>query len=316
MTTQPRRATAYAPATVANVGVGFDILGFAFDKVGDEITVERVDGSREITIRKIEGLSDAATRPTDPTKNTATGALLKMQKDLGLPFGFAVSIKKGIPVSSGLGGSAASAVGAVIAASSLLDQPLSVDRQLHYAVAGEKIASGAEHADNVAPCLLGGLVLCRSMNPMDIIPLPIPGNVHCALVHPHLKIDTKVARGILSQQVNLSLMVRQSANLAGFMAACYSGDIRLLHRSLVDLVIEPQRAHLIPGFDLIKKAALGAGAIGCSISGSGPSVFAWAESAPAATRVEQAMRSAVAAAEVEATSWIAPISRQGCKCIS
>ncbi|MEK7356405.1 MAG: homoserine kinase, partial [Bdellovibrionota bacterium] len=273
------RATAFAPASVANVAVGFDVLGFSTSAAGDKVTVEKID-SHSIEIVSVQGVVTKV--PTDPAKNTATAGLLRMQSELGLKFGFRVSIEKGIPLGSGMGGSAASAVASVVAANALLDQPLTPNELLSYALVGEAQASGSYHADNVAPSLLGGLTIARvrsltSLPRVEAISLPVPDGVFCVLVHPQLVVETKAARGVLKADVHLKAHVEQLANLAGFVAACYRNDVALLRASLHDLVIEPQRAHLILGFSDVKDCAMKAGAIGCSISGAGPSVFAWVE---------------------------------------
>jgi homoserine kinase len=296
-------ATAFAPATVANVAVGFDILGFAIDGVGDTVTVE-IQQSRGINLRGPEGF------PLEPEKNTATAGLLELLRDQKLGHGFSVSVKKGIPLSSGMGGSAASAVAGIVAANALLERKLSRDKLLHYALIGEAVASGAIHADNVAPCLLGGFVLIKSAEPPDLIELPSP-ELQCVLVHPGLKISTREARKILKPELSLQTYVRQSSHLAGFIAACFNGDHKLLSRSFEDLVIEPQRSQLIKGFHEVKKAALSSGAIGCSISGSGPSVFAWAE-ASIAPSVEREMVKAFRDAGIpQVDSWISKMPAQG-----
>jgi homoserine kinase len=300
-------ATAFAPATVANVAVGFDILGFAVEGVGDTVTVKFQEG-RDVTV---VGSSDF---PLDPEKNTATAGLVQLIHDRSLTHGFHVTIKKGIPPSSGMGGSAASAVAGILAANELLDQKLSRDELLRYALVGEAVASGAVHADNVAPCLLGGLVLVKSALPPDLISLPSPG-LCCVLVHPDLKVSTKEARQILKPEIALKTHVIQSSHLAGFLAACFNGDLKLLARSFEDVVIEPQRSQLITGIKTVKEAALRTGALGCSISGSGPSVFAWVKKeysdAVAAAMVAGFRDSGVAKVE----SWISPMPARGARIV-
>lgn len=297
------KATAFAPATVANVAVGFDILGFAIEGVGDTVTVEQ-QSTREVSVSGSPGF------PLDPEKNTATAGLLKLMSDLKLSHGFRVSVKKGIPLSSGMGGSAASAVAGILAANELLEKKLSTDELLRYALVGEAVASGAVHADNVAPCLLGGLVLVKSAQPPDLISLPSPG-LCCVLVHPDLKISTREARKILKPELSLKTHVLQSSHLAGFLAACFNGDMKLLARSFEDLVIEPQRSQLIRGFKDVKEAAMTAGAIGCSISGSGPSVFAWVKKETAAS-VSQAMVKAFRNVGIpQVDSWVSSMPARG-----
>lgn len=309
MKNEKTRATALAPASVANVAVGFDLLGFSVSAAGDEVTVERVS-KHGVEIVGVSGLVTQV--PKDPAKNTATAGLVRMIHELSLPFGFQVSIKKGIPLGSGMGGSAASAVAAVVAANALLDRPLAEADLLSYALIGEAQASGSYHADNVAPSLRGGLTMARVRSTNDlprveIISIPAPRGVFCVLVHPHLVLETKAARGVLKPDLHLKSHVEQSANLAGFIAACYRQDLELLKGSFADVVIEPQRAHLIPGFQDVKDSAMKAGALGCSISGAGPSLFAWVHGRERAEDVEKAMIGAVARAGLDSKSWISSL---------
>ena len=313
-----RSATAFAPATVANVAVGFDILGFAVESVGDVITVTLTDRETDrasVRIKEIvndAGTSDPMDISLDPARNAATVGLMKLSDELRLNFGFEVTIKKGIALGSGLGGSAASAVGALVAANSLLECPVPIHALLEYALLGEQAASGAAHADNIAPCLLGGLTLVLSVHPFRYVSLPVPAGILTVLVHPRLRVDTFNARSILKPSVPLADHVQQSANLGGFIAGCFGNDLEMIGHSLADVVIEPQRASLIPGFAEVKAAALECGAIGASISGSGPSVFAWVTSAEAAVQVRDAMVQAFAAHGLtEVDSWISSVSQRG-----
>jgi len=308
-------AKAFAPATVANVAVGFDLLGFPICSLGDEVTVKRVSqpGVRLESIVTMDG-SDI---PLRPEVNTATVPLLRMIEELNLPFGFQVSIKKGIPLGSGLGGSAASAVAAVKAASAVLDRPLNESQLIDFALEGEAVASGARHGDNVVPCFLGGMRLVRSVGifgeGIDTCSIPVPKEVICVVVHPHLKINTKEARGILKEEVKLKDHVRQSSNLGGLIVGCFREDYRLIRESLSDVLIEPQRARLIPGFFEAKKAALSLGVLGFSISGSGPTVFAWVRSDDAAKKVSAAVVESFRRSGLEADSWISPVSVEGAR---
>lgn len=309
-----RSATAFAPATVANVAVGFDILGFAIESVGDVVTVSTTDRA---SVRIKEILNDTGTPglldiSLDPERNSATAGLIKLCADLGLNFGFDVTINKGIALGSGMGGSAASAVGGMVAANSLLERPLSEQALLEYALIGEQAASGAAHADNIAPCLCGRMTLVLSVDPLRYVSLPVPATILTVLVHPRLRIDTHSARSVLEPSVPLATHVRQSANLGGFIAGCFRDDLEMIRQSFSDLVIEPQRASLIPGFADVKAAAMDCGAIGASISGSGPSVFAWVTSAESAVQVQDAMVQAFRShASIEVDSWISPVSQQG-----
>jgi len=309
-----KSVTVFAPATVANVAVGFDLLGFSLAGVGDEITVTRRT-QPGIGIEKIESAGAEVSQaeldslPRDPQKNTATVGVLQLLADHPLPFGLNFSIRKGIPLGSGMGGSAASAVAGVVAANAFLAHPLARETLLGYALMGEEVASGSRHADNAAPCLYGGLVLALSAE--KIISLPLPASIRCVLVHPHLRVETRQARAVLSPQVSLQTHVHQSAKLAGFLAGCFQSNLSLIQSSLQDLIIEPQRAHLVPGFAEAKAAALNAGALGCSLSGSGPSVFAWSENEIKAEAICKAMVHAFTARGIETDSWISEILTPG-----
>jgi homoserine kinase len=306
-----RTATAFAPATVANVAVGFDILGFSMDRVGDKVTVTRDDTSKGVSVDRITGVVTEI--PRDPSKNTAAVALEAFLREANPGFGLKVSIEKGIPLGSGMGGSAASAVGAVVAANALIETPFHPERLLEFALAGETVASGAAHADNIAPCLYGGLTLVLSLDPLKIVPIPTPAEMMCVLVHPHLKIETRHARSVLKPTILLSEHVRQSAHLAAFITACHRGDLDLFQRSMIDVLIEPQRAELIPGFHEAKNAAIEQGALGFSISGSGPSVFAWTASRNAAERVRMALLRVFESHKIGADSWTAPVMALGAR---
>jgi homoserine kinase len=313
-----RRATAFAPATVSNVAVGFDILGFAVEQVGDRVTVSKTEAPSVIIndITNADGGRADPGIPSDPARNTATVGLKAFCEDLKLDCGFEVSISKGIALGSGMGGSAASVVGALVAANSLLERPLAAESLLRYALVGEQAASAAIHPDNVAPCLFGGLTLVTSMSPLRYVRIPVPEQILTVLARPHVRIDTRAARGLLRVEVPLAAHVRQSASLAGFVAGCYTNDLGLIGDCLRDHVVEPQRAALIPGFAEVKAAAVEAGALGASISGSGPTVFAWVVGADAAERVRRAMVSAfMEHGAAEADSWVSPVSAQGARVV-
>lgn len=300
------RVSAFAPATSANLGVGFDILGLALDAVGDTVTLTKRDDN-QIVIEKINSVTGL---PLEPTKNTASFAVQKMCDDLGITSGFSLQIDKGIAMGSGMGGSAASAVAAVVALNGFLSTPISKERLVEFALYGEEIASGGRHADNVAPCIFGGITLIRSIAPMEVINLPYP-ELHCVIVHPHLQVETKSARGILSPTVPLKKYIEQSAALAAAICAFYQKDVELLRRSMLDLIIEPQRAALVTGYYDVKQAALDAGAISATLSGSGPSLLAFCENKANAELVAQAMLTAFKQHQVEADHWISPINPNG-----
>jgi homoserine kinase len=304
-------ATAFAPASVGNVGVGFDILGHTVAALGDRVRARRRAGPG-VAIRAITGVY--VDLPLEAARNTAGMAVLAMQQDLELPYGFDLEIEKGIPLGSGLGGSAASAVAGVVAAAALVDEHLDRTQLLKYAMQGEAVASGSVHVDNIAPSLFGGLVLTVGIDNPFVKQIPVPELIRCVLVHPHMVLPTRAAREILSKMVPLSDVIWQQANLAGFLAGCFSGDLALIRESLLDVVIEPQRQALIPGFIEVKQAALAAGALGSSISGAGPTVFAWSDEADA-EKVRVAMVEAFARHGLESDSWISTIDRAGARVV-
>jgi homoserine kinase len=313
-----RSAAAFAPATVSNVAVGFDVLGFAVEAAGDEVTVTLTEGpsARVVEVVDTTGTLAPGAIPLDPAQNTATVGLLKLLEDLRPGFGFDVRVRKGIALGSGMGGSAASAVAALVAANSLLESPLPQESLLAYALAAEQVACGVSHPDNAAPSLFGGLTLIVSADPLRCVRLPVPRGLLAVLVHPHVRVDTRDSRAVLRPTVPLADHVRQSARLAGLVAACFADDVELLRTCLDDVVIEPQRAALIPGFARVKAAALEAGALGASISGSGPSVFALVDSEERAARVREAMVGAFKSSDVkEVDSWVSPVSCEGARVI-
>lgn len=265
-------ATAFAPASVGNVAIGFDILGFSVGALGDRATVRRT-ASSGVRIKAIRGV--VADLPLEAAKNTAGRALQAMCEALSLPFGLELELDKGIPLASGLGGSAASAVAAVVAANAVLPQACTPLELLKFAMLGEQVASGSLHVDNISPALFGGLVLTVGIDQPRVKQIPVPPNVRAVVVHPHMFLSTREARSILKGSVLMKDFVWQTANLAGFISGCYTNDIDMIRESFEDVVIEPQRAALIPGFTPVRRAAISAGALGCSISGAGPTMFAW-----------------------------------------
>jgi homoserine kinase len=304
-----KTVTAFAPASVGNVAIGFDILGFAVDALGDRVTVSRTE-NRGVRIRAVTGV--AGDLPRDPEKNTAGRALLAMQAADLADFGFEIAIDKGIPLGSGLGGSAASAVAAVVAANALLRTPCTGVELLKFAMQGEAVASGSVHVDNISASLFGGLVLTVGIDHPRIKQIPVPNPVRAVIVHPHMVVSTRDARSILKRTVELSDFVWQTANLAGFISGCYTNDLDLIRDSFEDVVIEPQRQALIPGFQNVRSAAMQAGALGCSISGAGPTVFAWALESQAEP-VVRAMLSEFARHTVGTDHWIVPIESAGAR---
>ncbi len=310
-----RSVTVFAPATVANVGSAFDVLGFAVAAPGDTVTARRSE-KPGVTISEIVGDNGVLSR--DPHKNTAGVSVLALIKHLegqGLSSlattGIDISLEKGLPIGSGLGSSSASTVAAVVAANEILGAPLSREELLPFAMEGERVACGAAHADNVAPALLGGFVLIRSYDPLDVVHLPTPSNAWVTVLSPHLELKTQDARKVLKRSVSLESAISQWGNVAALVAGIYQNDVRLMGRALEDKIVEPERAQLIPGYAAAKKAALEAGAAGCSISGSGPSLFALTESEAAANTVGLAMRSAFAALEIQSNVYVSQINSTG-----
>jgi homoserine kinase len=305
---------AYAPATVSNVACGFDVLGFALDDPGDIVMAAPSD-TPGVTILDVVGDGGRLTR--DPRKNTAGAAVAALLDHLQTTRGVALTIHKGLPLESGIGSSGASAVAAVVAANELLGRPVGSEVLLACAMAGELAGCGAAHPDNVAPSLLGGFVLARNIHPPDVVQLPVPDGLACALLHPHLSVHTGTARALLGDTLQLKDAVRQWANLGALVAALFTSDRALLSRSLVDVVAEPKRAGLVPGFYDIKAAATEAGALGCSLSGSGPSLFALASSLAVAHEAGAAMQRAFARhSDVGSDLFVSLVGRAGARVVT
>ena len=300
---------AFAPASIGNVAVGFDILGLCLDKPGDEVIASKRN-TPGLRITKITGHHGKL--PFEVEKNTAGVAAQRLLEYLGRPDeGIDLEIHKKMPSGSGLGSSAASAVAAVLAVSELLRTGMSKRELLHFACLGEQVASGGFHADNVAPSLIGGIVLIRDNATLDVHRLHVPKGICMAVVYPHIEVLTKHAREILKPDISLKQHIRQSANMSAFIIALYNSDIALLGRSLKDEIIEPQRAQLIKGFYDVKEAALLEGALGCSISGAGPSVFAMCQNTLSAENAGMAMKKAFAKHGVESEVYISPVNQEG-----
>jgi len=274
----------FCPATIANLSCGFDVLGLCLDNVGDEMIVRKTS-EKGIKITKIVG----ADLPSETEKNVAGVAALAMISNLNLDFGFEIEIYKKIKAGSGIGSSAASAAGAVFGINELLGRPFSTKDLIPFAMEGEKLASGSAHADNVAPALLGGFVLVRSYNPLDIIKIKSPEELYATVIHPQIELKTSDARSVLKQNVTLKQAVIQCGNLGGLISGLYTNDYDLIGRSLNDEIVEPLRSVLIPKFDLVKQKAIENGALGGGISGSGPSIFALSKGKEIAEKVAKAM---------------------------
>jgi homoserine kinase len=301
------RVSASAPASIGNVGVGFDILGQAFDAARDVVTAVR-ESEAGVRLGLVSGL--VTSLPDSPSANTALAAAQAVLQAAGASFGVRLSIEKGVPLSAGMGGSAASAVAGAAAANALLDEPYSVEELLPFALEGERVASDPPHWDNVMASLLGGLVLAAREAPPLVQRLPVPKGIVSILLHPAVKVETKMARGILAREVPMALAVEHSRRVAAFAAGCATGDLELIRAGLEDILVEPQRRHLLPLLPEVQQAARAAGALGCSFSGSGPSVFAWALEAEA-DRVEDAMSWAFVEAGVAARAYRAPVNSAG-----
>lgn len=299
----------FAPATVANVVCGFDVLGFAVHVPGDEV-VMRLTDKPGVRLNAIHG--DDGKLPRDPAKNTVSAAVMDyLDKTQAARYGVEIELFKQMPVGSGLGSSAASTVAGLFAINTLLGEPLSRKELLPFAMEGENLACGQGHADNVAPALLGGFVLIRSYEPLDVIKLHTPPSLICTLVHPQLEVQTRDARRIIRQQVSLKDAVRQWGNVAGLVGGLYEEDYGLISRSMQDVIIEPVRSILIPDFYQIKQKALDKGALGFGISGSGPSVFALSLDMETAIRVKDTIREHFAGRGIESDGYVSQINAEG-----
>lgn len=277
----------FSPASVANVSCGFDVMGFALNQPGDEIVASRKEGSG-IQITRITG--EDGILPSSIDKNTAGVAVKALLDHLGMEAGIDLEVHKKMPLGSGLGSSAASAVGAVVAVNRLLGNPLAKHELLVFAAEGERIACGSAHLDNVAPSLMGGFTLIRNQNPPDVTNLECPRPLYASVIYPHIEIRTEDTRKILRKDISLAKAVTQWGNVGGLVAGILKGDYELISRSLEDVVIEPIRSVLIPGFAEVKEAAIKAGALGSGISGSGPSMFALCHSKEIAEKSGREMK--------------------------
>ena len=320
-----RVVTAFAPATVSNVACGFDVLGFALEAPGDEVTARfdppgmnvanAASAGPVVSITAITG--DAGRLPREADRNTASVAARALLAALGERRGIALSIAKGLPLASGLGGSAASAAAAVVAVDALLDAHAPLDLLIACAIEGEGLGARTAHPDNIAPALYGGFVLVRHPDPPDIIRLPVPAGLMAVVVHPDLEIETARARALLGTTVPLSDAIRQWANLGALVDGLHRADFALISRALEDTIAEPRRASLVPGLAAIKQAAVDAGALGCSLSGSGPSLFALCRGTDAARRVADAMTRAVKVhISGEPQTYVSAIAPQGARVVS
>lgn len=299
---------AFAPATVANVSCGFDVFGFAVEHPGDEVTLTLRD-EPGVVIEKIEG--DGGRLPLEAVKNTASVAVIEFLKSIGSDAGLSIHLKKNLPLGSGMGSSAASSVAALVAANHLFGNPKTRQELLPFAMEAERIACGAGHADNVAPSLLGGFVLIRGYSPLDVVSIPTPENLFCTLVHPQLELKTEDSRKVLKISITLKDAVKQWGNVAGLVAGLMKSDYELISRSLQDHIVEPVRSVLIPGYDLIKKTATEAGALGSGISGSGPTIFALSTNRNTAQKIGLMIQQDFKSFGVDSEVHVSPINQQG-----
>mgnify|MGYP000930002235 FL=1 len=301
----------FCPASVANVSCGFDVLGFCLDPIGDEMIIRKT-AEKGIRITKIEGQD----LPLEAHNNVAGVAGLALLEAHPSAFGFEIEIIKGIKAGSGIGSSAASSAGAVFGINELLGRPFTRGELIQFAMKGEELASGTPHADNVAPVLLGGFTLVRCSKEPDVIGLPSPSELYATVLHPKIELKTSDARAVLKKNIMLEKAIQQWGNLAGLVSGLYTNDYDLIGRSLVDVVIEPHRSALIPGFPELKKAATDSGALGSGISGSGPSMFALSRGEAAAIRVGESMWQAFLKYNIEFELHISKINPKGIHIIS
>jgi homoserine kinase len=298
----------FAPATVANVSCGFDIFGLAVNEPGDKVILKT---RKDDQIKIVEISGDEGRLTYDIHKNTVTVPILAYLEKIGKKQGLDVYLHKEMPLGSGLGSSSASSVAGVFALNELLGKPLASHELLPFAMRGEEVACGAAHADNVAPALLGGFVVIRSYEPLDYFKIQTPEELHVSIVHPDIEVNTKDARKILRPEVSLKTTIRQMGNVAGLVAGILQSDYGLISRSMQDHIIEPARAILIPHFFEVKEAALAQGALGCSISGAGPSIFAFSKGKEQAEKVGAAMKTVFMHSGIKTNLFVSSINKNG-----
>ncbi len=300
----------FTPATIANVSCGFDVLGLALDNVGDEMTIRKV-AKKGVVITKITGQQ----LPLETLKNVAGVAALALLAATETSFGFEIEIDKRIKPGSGIGSSAASSAGAVWAINELLGKPFNTTDLVKFAMEGERLATGAAHADNVAPALFGGFTLVRSYDPLDIIRIHTPNQLFATVIHPQIEVKTSDAREILKSTIPLKDAIKQWGNVGGLISGLYSEDYDLIGRSLEDHIIEPIRSILIPAFDAVKQESIKAGALGCGISGSGPSIFALSKGEATALKVAEAMKYVYDKVGIDYDIHVSKVNHEGIKIV-
>ncbi len=304
---------AFAPATVANVCCGFDILGFAVDAPGDEVKLTLREDSL-IRITSVTG--DGGKLPRESEKNTAGVAVISFLKALGINQGVDIELIKNLPLGSGMGSSAASGVAALVAINHLMGNPFTREQLVPHAMEAERIACGSAHADNVAPSLLGGFVLVREYQPLDVIKISATEKLYCTLVHPHLELKTEDSRRVLRQSLALKDVITQSGNIAGLMIGLTKPDYALIGRSLKDVIAEPIRAAFIPGFDNLRKVTIDSGALGCGISGSGPTVFALSENETHAFAAGNAIQQEFLKYKLKSDVYVSKANQEGARILN
>lgn len=296
----------FSPATVANVSCGFDVLGFCLDEIGDEMIIRKTD-NKGIHIIKIEGFD----LPFEAEKNVAGVSALALYNDLKPDCGFEIEIYKNIKPGSGIGSSSASASGSVFAINELLGRPYNKTQLTDFAMKGESLASGCEHADNIAPVIFGGFTLVKRLSPLEVLQLPTPSDLYATIIHPQIEIKTSQARAILPKEIPLKKAITQWANVGSLVHALHTNDYELISRSLEDVVIEPYRSQLIPYFNEVKTAALNSGALGCGISGSGPSIFVLSKGHKIAREAEKAISEVYSKTNIAFETYVSKINTQG-----
>ncbi len=306
MTPKMNEIKVFCPATIANISCGFDVLGVALDAVGDEMVVRKTN-EKGIQITKLEGQD----LPMETLKNVAGVAGLALLDKNDYKGGFEIEIYKKIKAGSGIGSSAASSAGAVWAMNKLLGNPYSKSDLVRFAMEGERLASGVAHADNVAPALFGGFTLVRSYEPLDIVPIPSPSDLYATVIHPQIEVKTSDSRKILKTNITLKDGIKQWGNVGGLIAGLFTSDYDLIGRSLVDHIVEPIRSILIPGFDEVKSETIKAGALGCGISGSGPSIFALCKGELKAQKVATVMKQIYQNIEIDYDVHVSKVNTEG-----
>jgi len=301
----------FTPATVANVGCGYDILGFCLDSVGDDMLIRKVD-KKGIFITQIDGFE----LPYEVEKNVAGVSALALYNTLNLDFGFEIEISKKIKPGSGIGSSAASAVGSVFGINHLIGNPYSKNELIKFALKGEAIASGEEHADNIAPAIMGGFTLVRSTNPVDIISLPFPENLYATILHPQIEIKTSDSRSLVPSKISLTDVISQLSSVGSFIHALHTSNYDLLGKSIKDLIAEPKRMKLIPYYENLKDITIKSGSLGTSISGSGPSIFSLTKGIDTANEIQNQLRFFMDKTNISFTTYVSKINSIGVKVIS